>query len=51
MHTSTEEAIERLQVLHDKLEDEGRYAQSNTAWLAIAEIKRLAEELDKIAAR
>jgi hypothetical protein len=39
---STEAILERLEILHRKLEDEGRYVQADTVWLAIEEIKRLA---------
>jgi hypothetical protein len=37
----TDEIIERLEVLWQKLEDEGRYVSANTVSLAINEIKRL----------
>lgn len=43
MRPPTEEVLERLKILHRKLEDEGRYVQSNTVWLAIEEIKTLNE--------
>lgn len=42
MQPSTREVLDRLEVLHRKLESEGRYFASNTVWLAIEEIKRLA---------
>lgn len=40
---TTEEVLARLEVLWRKLEDEGLYVRANTVWLAIEEIKRLAQ--------
>lgn len=41
---TTEQIIERLEILRLKLEDEGRYVSANTISLAIDEIKRLTDE-------
>ena len=39
---TTRQILDRLEVLHRKLEADGAYVASNTVWLAIEEIKRLA---------
>lgn len=39
--TTTEDILNRLEILWRKLEDEGRYVSANTVALAIEEIKRL----------
>lgn len=41
MTHTTEQIIERLEILWRKLEDEGMYVRANTVALAIEEIKRL----------
>lgn len=38
---STDEVLNRLEILWRKLEDEGLYVRANTVALAIEEIKRL----------
>lgn len=38
---STEQVLERLEILWRKLDDEGSYVSANTVALAIDEIKRL----------
>lgn len=37
------DVLDRLVVLHHKLEHDGLYVRANTVWLAIEEIKRLRE--------
>lgn len=44
---TTENVLERLEVLWRKLEDEGRYVSANTVSLAIDEIKRLTDEAQR----
>lgn len=44
MAASTQNVLERLEILWRKLEDEGRYVSANTVSLAIDEIKRLTDE-------
>jgi len=41
---TTEQIIQRLEVLRRKLEDEGMYVRANTVGLAIDEIKRIGEK-------
>lgn len=36
-----DDVMDRLRILHGKLEAEGRYVSANTAWLAIEEITSL----------
>jgi hypothetical protein len=43
MQPSTRQILDRLEVLHRKLEADGAYVASNTVWLAIEEIKRLSQ--------
>jgi hypothetical protein len=38
---TTDQILERLEILRRKLEDEGLYVRANTVALAIEEIKRL----------
>ena len=38
---TTDEVLQRLEILWRKLEDEGMYVRANTVALAIDEIKRL----------
>lgn len=44
---STQEVLERLEILWRKLEDEGRYVSANTVSLAIDKIKQLTEEASR----
>ena len=41
---TNEQILERLQILHDKLEMDGAYVSSNTVWLAMELIKKLIAE-------
>lgn len=47
MNEAPDEVLDRLRVLHKKLEDEGMYVRANTVWLAIEEISRLRSPPDE----
>lgn len=44
---TTDEVLERLEILWHKLDDEGLHVRANTVALAIEEIKRLRDEAQK----
>jgi hypothetical protein len=43
------EIVERLDMLETKLEHEGRYVESNTAWLAKSRLKLIRSSIDRLA--
>lgn len=45
---TTDEVLDRLEILWRKLEDEGMYVRANTVALAIDEIKRLSNDQPSI---